>query len=183
MRTARLRFFMLPDEARARVLVEWPSSGDAIYFQQTPTALAELTSVGDFGTALEREWQFFVGPGGMAGQSLLETEPGLVSLNLPSIQDDTLVMAEIGVKWNPELEERLGHHARFVRWRAVFRKGLRGPTRWRFLGFRDKPPGESPSTELFSEGALAFHRAGGRWVQRWIPNQEWDPATGTRKRR
>lgn len=183
MRTARLRFFMLPEEARDRVQAAWPSSGDAMYFQQTPTALAELTSDGDFITAFGRDWQFFVGPSGMAGRSLLDAQPGLVALDLPWVDHDALVMAEVGVKWNPELEDRLGNHARFLRWRAVFRKALRGPTRWRFLGYRDNPPGERSSTELFSEGALAFHRAGGRWVQRWVPHQEWDPVARTRKPR
>jgi hypothetical protein len=148
-----------------------------MYIQESQTALAELTSAGDFATAFERDWQFFVGPRGMAGRSLLDAGPGLVVLDLPAFENDALLMSEIGVKWDPELEDRLGHHARFLRWRAVFRKGLRGPTRWRFRGFRDSPPDGRASTELFSEGALAFHQDGGHWVQRGVPHQEWDPAS------
>jgi hypothetical protein len=63
----------------------------------------------------------------------------------------------------------------------LFRKGLHGGTVWRFAASADQAKSEKVVSERFSQGAVAFHRAGGRWRQRSIPNQEWLPPPSVRR--
>jgi hypothetical protein len=180
MRTAELRFFMMPDEARDRIRQALPTSGDALYAYPEPRRIVELASANDVEAHLDQEWQFFAGAPGLRELSPTAVQPGqLVLLYLPDVDGDALVMADIGVTWDPEHPDAEAQYERFKRWRAVFRKGLRGSTRWRP---DDRGTEERPVNELFSEGALAFYREGGRWKQRGVPHQEWHPSAEARPR-
>src|SRR5690348_77224 len=103
MRTAELRFFMMPDEARDRIRQALPTSGDALYAYPEPRRIVELASANDVNAHIDREWQFFAGAPGLREFSPTDVQPGqLVLLYLPEVDGDALVMADIGVTWDPE---------------------------------------------------------------------------------
>jgi hypothetical protein len=181
MRTAEFRFFMMPDEARARLRQALPTSGDSLYGYPEPRRIVEFTSATERDAAIDRQWQLFVGPPGLRQLSPVDVPPGqLVQVYLPELDGDALVMADLGLKWDPNHPDADAQYERFKRWRAVFRKGLRGTTRWRFPGFRGTPPSERLVNERFSDGALAFYKEGGRWTQRGVAHQEWEPSAEAR---
>ena len=173
---------MTPEEARVRLLEGLDEFDDAIYAYPTAGSFSELTERSELIQAMAKHWAFFAGEPHIDAQSPTDVDAGtLVALYLPWVDGDALVMADISLKWDPNGSDAATQLARYQRWAASFRAGLKGGTRWRFLGYKDNPPAERETNERFSPGALDFHRRGGRWVQRWIPNQEWippDPPSG-----
>jgi hypothetical protein len=172
-----MRFFMTPAEALDRLAGARARFPDKVFQQSEDGFLQELPAGAEaVAASVRRDPYLSVGSGDLVDTDLLEAPLGsVITLNMPTIRDQDLELAEIGVKWDPSdraADKALG---RYEAWLAEFARDLRAPTVWIYTRPDGTAAPAKPAKERYSDGALGQFERGGRWVQRGLDRQEWRP--------